>query len=51
MIRHRKLAVCALDLDVSSRTGNTQYFVTVAFAVVGQCLSLLRALQWLVVCG
>jgi hypothetical protein len=36
MVRHRELAVSALDLDVSGRAGDAEDLVIVSFAVVGQ---------------
>ena len=36
MVRHRQLAVGALDLDVGGRAGDAEDLVVVAFAVVGQ---------------
>jgi hypothetical protein len=38
MVRHRELAVRALDLDVGGRTGNTEDFVIIAFRIGGQKL-------------
>jgi hypothetical protein len=38
MVGHRELAVRALDLDVGGRTGNTEYFVKIAFCIGGQKL-------------
>jgi hypothetical protein len=38
MIRHRKLAVSALDLNVGGRTGNTEHLVIIAFCVGRQKL-------------
>jgi len=38
MVRHRELAVSALDLNVGGRTGNTEYFVIIAFRIGGQKL-------------
>jgi hypothetical protein len=38
VVRHRELAVSALDLHVGGRTGNTEYFVIIAFCIGGQKL-------------
>ena len=38
MVRHRKLAVSALDFNVGGRTGNTEHLVIIAFCVGGQKL-------------
>jgi hypothetical protein len=38
MIRHRKLAVSAFDLNVGGHTGNTEHLVIIAFCVGGQKL-------------
>src|SRR5208282_2297104 len=36
MVRHRELAVSALDFNVGGRTGNTEHLVIIAFCVGGQ---------------
>ena len=38
MIRHRKLAVSALDFNLGGRAGDTEDFVKIAFRVSGQKL-------------
>jgi hypothetical protein len=38
MVRHRELAVSALDFNVGGRTGNTEHLVIIAFCVGGQKL-------------
>jgi hypothetical protein len=38
MVRHRKLAVSALDFNVGGGTSNTEHLVIIAFCVGGQKL-------------
>jgi hypothetical protein len=36
MIRHRELAVSALDFNLGGRAGDTEDFVKIAFCISGQ---------------
>jgi hypothetical protein len=36
MVRHRKLAVSALDLNLGGGADDTEYFVIIAFGIGGQ---------------
>ncbi len=36
MIGHRKFAICALDLDICRRAGDTEHLVIIAFCICGQ---------------
>ncbi len=38
MVRHRQLAISALDFNLGGRTGHTEHFVKIAFCVCGQKL-------------
>jgi hypothetical protein len=40
MIRHRELAVSALDFNLGGRAGDAEDFVKIAFCVSGQKLPL-----------